>query len=391
MIGGTRSYEMGRRLVAYGHQVHMITSYRKEDYNRHRKWFQTDEDGIQVHWLPVLYSNKMNYKERIAAFLKFAWKAAVKAASINCDIIFATSTPLTIALPAVYASKKQKVPMVFEVRDLWPELPIAIGAIKNPLLVKCAKLLEQFAYNNSNYVITLSPGMKNGIMKTGYPEYKLGVIPNCCDLDLFDISLEFGISLRQKFDWLKDRPLVLYAGTIGKINGVEYLARLAREVWKLDSEVRFLVIGDGKEKEKLTNEAKNCGVLNKNFFMLPEVTKKEMAKWLSAATISTSLFVVLEEMWSNSANKFFDALAAGRPVAINYAGWQAELIIKTGSGIILDPNDINDAANVLVEKIRDFEWLANARKAAKQLAVNCFSRDKMGKKLEEILIEVVSK
>src|SRR5690625_4937567 len=148
MSGGTRSYEMARRLVAAGHDVHMITSWRQPDPAR-KNWFTTIEEGIKVHWLPVPYSNHMSYQERIKAFFRFAFQAGNKAKALQGDIVFATSTPLTIAIPAISASKKHRIPMVFEVRDLWPELPVAIGAIRNPALIWMAKKLELWAYKHS--------------------------------------------------------------------------------------------------------------------------------------------------------------------------------------------------------------------------------------------------
>ena len=168
MSGGTRSYETARRLVAMGHEVHIITSWRKNKKNK--SWFETNVEGIHVHWLPINYSNKMNYNSRIKAFLKFAIFSTLKTISIKGDIIFATSTPLTIAIPAVFASKKLNIPLVFEVRDLWPELPIAMGAIRNPILKFLAKKLEYFAYKNSSSVIALSPGMRDGVIASGYPK-----------------------------------------------------------------------------------------------------------------------------------------------------------------------------------------------------------------------------
>jgi len=145
MSGGTRSYEMARRMVAAGHEVQMVTSYREPGSNR-SEWFKTEEAGIQVHWYPVPYSNHMSFAQRIKAFFSFALAARKKAVELDGDIIFATSTPLTIALPAVSASRKKKIPMVFEVRDLWPEMPIAVGALKNPLMRFAAHKLEHWAY-----------------------------------------------------------------------------------------------------------------------------------------------------------------------------------------------------------------------------------------------------
>lgn len=388
MTGGTRSYEMARRLVQYGHEVHIITSYRQSDGIK-KAWFVTDEDGIQVHWLSIPYSNKMGYGERIQAFLRFAWNATIKASLLKADLVFATSTPLTIALPAVYASKRQKIPMVFEVRDLWPELPIAVGALKNPILIKAAKWLEHFAYNNSKRIIALSPGMKDGIVKTGYPADMVEVIPNSCDLELFDVDSDLGKQLRQKNEWLEDRPLVIYTGTIGIINGVDYLARLACAVREIDKDIRFLVIGEGKGEYKLKEEAERLGVLNKNFFIMPSKPKQEIPGWLSAADMATSLFLDIEAMWSNSANKFFDALAAGKPIAINYQGWQADLINEAGVGLVLNPNDVYVSAKELVEKINDRNWLISAGSAAKQLAIERFDRNTLAKELEAFLIKAI--
>lgn len=121
MPGGTRSYEMARRLVAMGHEVNMVTSWREPDGRK--DWFTTEQSGIKVHWLPVRYSNCMPYNQRIASFFKFAFCATYKAASLPADVVFATSTPLTIALPGICASLFRRVPMVFEVRDLWPAIP----------------------------------------------------------------------------------------------------------------------------------------------------------------------------------------------------------------------------------------------------------------------------
>jgi len=390
MAGSTRSYEMGRRLVGLGHEVHMVTSYWQKERLDIKKWFQSTEEGIRVHWLPLYYSNKMSYQERIKAFFKFAWKASAKASSLESDLIFATSTPLTIALPAVYAAKKQRVPMVFEVRDLWPDLPVAIGALRNPAAIYAARKLELFAYNNAEHIVALSPGMKEGIVKRGYPAEKVTVIPNNCDLKMFDVGPQEGKNLRVQHSWLKDRPLVIYTGTIGIINGVDYLAKLASVVLDLDPDIRFLVIGSGKDEKKLVEEAEKQGVLNRNFFIIPGgVPKNEVPAWLSASDLATSLFVDIEEMWANSANKFFDALAAGRPIAINYGGWQAEMLEATGAGLVLDPNDIKSSAITLAEKVRDQEWLSRAGNAARKLGAERFESNKLAGELEKVLLRAV--
>ena len=225
MSGIVRSYQMARRLVAMGHEVHMVTSDQQAAANTPR-WRESIEDGIHVHWAGVPYDNTMGYATRLRSFFTFAWRAARKAASLRGDLIFATSTPLTIAVPAVYASWRCKRPMVFEVRDLWPEVPIAIGAIRNPLLKAAARWLERFAYRNSERVVALAPGMREEIIATGYAADRVSVIPNGCDFDLFGDAAA-GRQLRAAHEWLGDRPLLVYTGTFTLLTGTTYLARLA--------------------------------------------------------------------------------------------------------------------------------------------------------------------
>jgi len=387
--GATRSYEMARRLVASGHEVDMVTSVRRPSDGGFKGWRQTEEAGIRVHWLYVPYSGSMLYPERMRAFFQFAWGAALKAASLDGDVVFATSTPLTIALPAVYAARRQKIPMVFEVRDLWPELPIAVGALRGWIPIALARWLERFAYRNAVQIVAFSDGMKEGVLRTGYPEERIHVIPNGADVDLFDVPAEAGQAFRRQFDWLQDRPLVVYTGAFGFINGVDYLARLAAAVEKLAPEVRFLALGSGKQEQYIRETAAQLNVLGRTFFMPGRFPKVEMPKILSAADMATSLFIDLPEMWANSANKFFDALASGTPVAINYQGWQAELLRETGAGIVLDVHDVESAANRLVQALRDRAWLRQAGATARRLAVERFSRDELAKQLEAVLLEAV--
>ena len=164
---------------------------------------------------------------RLTAFFEFAIRAARRARGIQGNVVFATSTPLTIAIPAVYAARRRRIPMVFEVRDLWPELPIAIGALKNPILRRAARMLERFSYSNSAAVVALSPGMAQGIVHAGYPREKIVVVPNASDLEFFQRNPSEGREFRRRMGIGEDKILVGYLGTLGRVNGVSYLVRLA--------------------------------------------------------------------------------------------------------------------------------------------------------------------
>ena len=314
--------------------------------------------------------------------------ASRRASSVDADVVFATSTPLTIAIPGILTARRRHLPMVFEVRDLWPELPIAIGALKGAVPIFLARRLERVAYHNSARVVALSPGMRDGVVATGYPADQVVVIPNSSDNSLFDVDPDVGRAWAGQDPWIGKRPLVVYIGTFGQINGVDYLARLAAAVKQRDPEVRFLAVGDGKMRRRLEQVARELGELNVNFRVLDPVAKQEVPAILSAATLASSLFVDLEPMWANSANKFFDALAAGVPVMINYGGWQSEILDETGVGFRAPVNDLETAADLLVARVRDEAWLESARTAARRLANERFDRDLLARELENTLLDV---
>ena len=386
MSGGTRSYEMARRFVKAGHEVHMITSQR-ENHTKAKGWSCEPIDGIYVHWLNVPYSNKMSFLKRIVAFIKFSVAAGLKAVNVKGDILFATSTPLTIALPGVFASKILRIPMVFEVRDLWPEVPIAIGALKHPILKKLAYILEKFAYKNSKHIVALSSGMAEGIKKTGYSDEKISIIPNSCDLELFNVKKNVDNIFVQFKNRSVDGHLIVYAGTLGEVNGVGYLVEIAHSMKSVNPKINFLIVGDGKENSTISVKANDLGVLGDNLWILPPVSKSKIPELLSAATLTSSFVIDLPELWNNSANKFFDSLAAARPIMINYEGWQADLLRETGAGFVVPPSDSILAANILNEFVSNESTVKESEKAALQLAIDRFDRDKLAIKLLGVLEE----
>jgi glycosyltransferase involved in cell wall biosynthesis len=228
--------------------------------------------------------------------------------------------------------------------------------------------------------------MKKGIEQAGYPPERVTVIPNGCDVDLFDVGSLPGRAVRQQYEWLGERPLVVYTGALGLINGVAYLARLAAAVATLDPEIRFAVIGEGREEELVRRTAHELGVLGRTFFMLPSIPKTEIPGWLSAADMATSVVIDIPELWANCANKVFDAFAAARPIAINHEGWLADLIHETDVGVVLPPHDHQRAGKELVRALRDPEWLGRARGAARRLSRDRFSRESLAARLEQVLV-----
>jgi glycosyltransferase involved in cell wall biosynthesis len=379
MPGSTRSYEFAKRLVARGDTVYVVTS----NWQGRSKLSFSKESGINVYWAPLSYSNKMNFIYRIFIFFKFLWFVKIIGQKLKYDLIIASSTPITVAIPALFLKKVKKVKLVLEIRDLWPQLPIAIGVLKSYLLIKIAKFLEKKAYLNSNQIISLSTGMDSELKKK-ISSNKLSVITNLSDIERFKIENKRGVAFRESISISEDSPLVVYAGAFGRINGLGYLIEIAKEINKVNSSVKFLLAGNGYEKEKLVHKAKKLDLINDSIIFLDYIPKNKMPDLLSAATIATSFFIDLPEMNHNSANKFFDGLAAGKPIMINYEGWQAELLNKTKAGFTIPKNNPKEAAKILNDVLINKEKINQMSLCSERLSLK-FDINTNYKKFEQVI------
>ena len=319
------------------------------------------------------------------AFIKFATYCAVHALKNDSDIVFATSTPLTVAIPAIIASRWHKAPLVFEVRDLWPEIPIAINAIGNPMLKFLAKQLEKLAYFSSEAVIALSPGMKEGIAKTGYSPKRIAVIPNFSNIEAFQLQSDSPSTFRQKRPWLQTKEIMMYAGSIGYMNGIMYAIEIAKKLMEINSNTCIVIIGDGAEKAKITKAAQRCGILNKTLFIESWIPKKEIPNAFNSAEIIATFFIDLPEMQINSSNKFFDGLASGKPIFINYGGWHSDLIETYKCGIVSWNKPTLQTAIEIDTAMKDKAWLKQSGQASLELAKTRFSLESQTEKFVKIL------
>ncbi len=233
--GGTRSYEFARRFVSRGHAVRMLTAAGGRE----------DVEGIEVVGVRGGYADYVSatatsYPRRMLAFARFALAATATALrGPRPDVIYATSPPLTMALPAMAAAARWRAPLVFEVRDLWPEAPIQMGALRNPLLRRAARLLERLVLRRATRVIALSPGIERGVVAAGAPPERVSLVPNGADLDLFHVAPE------------PERFRVSYFGTMGEANDLTAVVEAAR---LLDG-VEFVLMGDGKHRARLERSA----------------------------------------------------------------------------------------------------------------------------------------
>ena len=378
--GGTRSYWISQELLKRGHKVTMITSTNSANHK-----VASDEmiDGIHVIYLQNKYSNYMGALQRIRSFLRFMFKAiAVGRKQKNIDLVFATSTPLTVGAVAITLKWLKGWKYVFEVRDLWPEGLIQEG-ITNPIVVWALKLLERESYHKAEHVIALSPGMKDGVMKVGTKDGECTMIPNMSKPDKF-FPHERSESIIKQFDIKTDKFNLIHFGAMGFDNYNEYIieaARLAQEQGKLF--LNFILLGDGSTLPHLKEMVSNYQLTNIQF-----IGKQKMAivsEIVNCCDATITSFQNIPILATNSPNKLFDSLSAGKPIIVNSAGWTKDLVEQENCGCYVDPENPQELVDALIkmksDKALTKEWGENSRR----LSVEVFDKGILSAKVVDVL------
>jgi len=358
---GIRSYEMARRLIARGHQVTIVCgSYGGGETGLELPFIGGKRrgcvDGINIVEFDLAYSNSDGLVKRAKTFVSFALRSIGLALTERYDLVFATSTPLTAGIPGIFARWLRRKLFVFEVRDLWPELPKAMGVIRNPLILGAMSVLEWASYRSAHRLIGLSPGIVEGIAKRGVPRERIALIPNGCDLDIFAGEVEPWRPEQIKADDL----LAVFAGTHGLANGLDAVLDAAAELKRRGrDDIKLLLIGQGKLKQALYARAQ-CEGLDCVVFHEP-VNKSRLAGLMASADVGLQVLANVPAFYfGTSPNKFFDYIAAGLPILNNYPGWLAEMIRHNQCGFTVDPESPDAFADAL-------ERAANDRAAAKEM------------------------
>ncbi len=366
--GSIRSYYLARGLVEAGHEVTMLTAHKG---HREIKFV----DGINVHYLPVFYNNKFGFFKRIWSFLKFVYLARKESRLIGkMDLAYVMTTPLTTGFIATYLKRELDIPYYFEVGDLWPEAPVQMGVIKNRLLKKWLYSLEKQFYFEADKVIALSPAIRNSIERVS-PDTKVHVIPNMADCDFFHANFSVG-------DFSKTNEFqITYCGAIGRANYLEFLLDVAKESQLQQLPVKFNIIGDGSEVERLKRSARRLS----NVAFYPQSNKEEVKALLDESDATYISFKDVKILNTGSPNKLFDSLASGKLTIINFEGWIKNLVTRNKCGFYHDPK----SPVTFTRKLRIFlaspELLNRYQRNARKLAELHYDKELQVIKLLKIL------
>lgn len=341
-------------------------------------------DGIKVIYVKNEYSNYMSRMRKIKSFVSFlnlAIKEGCKQKDV--DMVYATSTPLTVGYVAFKLKKRKKFPYVFEVRDLWPEFPIQIGAIRNSLLIWFLRKLEKRIYENAEHVVALSPGMQDGIITTGTPREKTSMVPNMSKPDLF-YPHEVDMKVVKDFCIDTSKFNVIHFGSMGRANGLEYIIDAAKYVYdKGYDDINFIFMGHGATEPELKKRADSFGLNNIKF--LGNHKMKTVIEVVNACDASITTFKNLPILATNSPNKLFDSLSAGKPIIVNSAGWTKDLVEQGDCGFFVDPENPAALADMLIELKDKEELLIKWGKNARKLSEEVYDKSKLSAQVADVL------
>ena len=385
--GGTRSYEMAQRLIQAGHEVTIVCGLKEHGLGELDGPFRYGRregiiDGINVIEFNLPYSNHYNFWQRSFVFIHFALNSIGISLTLKYDLIFATSTPLTASIPGIVARWIRRKPFVFEVRDLWPELPREMGVITNKLVLSMMSVLEWISYHSAHRIICLAPGIVEGVIRRGIASERITLIPNGCDLQQFGPSVT---PWRPKI--VRDNQLLaVFTGAHGIANGLDAIIYAALELKKRNcTEIFILLVGDGKLKKDIRLQAHQEGLEQIVHFMDP-IPKIKLAELLAGADIGLQILANIPAFYyGTSPNKFFDYLSSGLPVLTNYPGWVANLVSENNCGFSIPPDDPIAFADALEAAHKNLQNLKQIGNNARFLSVKQFNRDELGKKFVECI------
>ncbi len=384
--GGTRHFELAAHLIQHGHQVTVIAS--PISYLSGQKTGQPQMEqplaGLTIRRVSTYSVLHRSFVHRVISFFSFMVSSFFAGLSTRqVDLIWGTSPPIFQGISAWLLARLKGVPFLFEVRDLWPAFAIAVGVLKNPILIKASLWLERFLYRHADRLMVNSPGYIQHVRQKG--AIKVDLIPNGADPTMFQPTHN-GMQFR-KAQNLEEKFIVLYAGAHGISNDLEVILRAA-SLLRDRNDIQFLLVGEGKEKPNLVRQAQEMGLQNLSF--LPPVPKNEMAEIFAAADVCIAILKPLELYRTTYPNKVFDSMASGKPVILAIDGVIREVVESAQAGVFAPPGDANALAGCIAQMADHPQRAAQMGQSGRQYVIDHFNRNKLAKDLVELLESMVT-
>ncbi len=355
--GGSRFNQMTKTWADQGHEVSVIAGMlqgaKKVDPRYKGKLFFLEKDfekNIDVYRCHVSEQYDVNFLGRLWAYFSFVFSgtwAGLFLVKGKYDALIVTSPPLFVGITGYILSKLKRIPLIFEVRDLWPESAVDTGVISNRALIKFSYKFESFIYRNSKRINVLTPAFREALIKKGIPKEKIFYIPNAADFSLAEkVAQSFDPKAFRKEEGIDDKFVITYMGAHGIAN---HLIQLIDAAEKLrDTNVLIQLIGGGPTKDMLKKEVKKRQLNNVRF--IKGVDKETAFKYILASDMGTAVLKKVDTFKTIYSNKTFDYMSCKKPILLAIDGVSRKLIEEAQCGVFAEPENAEDIA----EKIRGY-------------------------------------
>jgi len=352
-----RAYEMANKWIQMGHKVTMLTEFPNHPSGiippayKGKLFERMNLNGIDVVRVWVKASPVKNYSNRMLFYLTYILNAIIAGLILvrgKYDFLYATSPPLFVGVAALVLSRLKRIPMFFEVRDLWPETAVAIGELSNPLSISVATKLEEMCYQKAIQVVVVTHGMYDRLIQRGVSPEKLIIIPNGANTEMFTFKPIERNRIRNELG-LESKFIAIYAGIHGLAQGLDTVVQTAQILTETPN-IHFILIGDGPKKADILALAKSYNL--PNLTMLPEKPRELIPGYLSAADVALVPLRKTEIFKSTLPSKLFDAWACERPVILSIDGEARAVVETVKGGIFIPPEDPAKMAEALISLMK---------------------------------------
>jgi len=381
--------ESGHEITVIAGTVHYITGEKEEKYKG--KLVVKEEYCKNVNVLRTYVSESYNksFIGRLWGYFSFTFSSlwAILFHVKKHDVMIVTSPPLFVGITGILAKFFKRIPVVFEIRDLWPESAIDTGVLSNKFIIKIAYLVEKLSYRFANKINVLTPAFKQVLItKKGIAEDKICFIPNGADLDIFEPGPRDNW-VREEYN-LQDKFVVTYMGAHGVANHLDSLLDVAKE-FSEEENVVIVLIGDGMKKAELKKRSEIEGI--KNILFVESQPKHKIPDFCNASDICTAVLKKVETFKTVYPNKVFDYMSCAKPILLGIDGVARELVEQSGAGYYVDPEDAKGFADKIRELQRNKRLMADLGENGYKFVREHFSREALASKYISELERVVAK
>lgn len=399
--GGSRWNEMTKVWADKGHEITVLAGMmhyggNKKPEKYKGKYAVKNKQGNVTVWRSHVSENyNTSFIGRLFGYFSFVFSSlfvGLFKLEDRYDLIVVTSPPLFIGISGYILSRIKKIPFVFEVRDLWPESAIDTGVVTNKQIIKLSYWLEKFIYGKAVLINVLTPAFKSTLIekKNVAPE-KIIYIPNAADFSISDKYLtEFDVAAFKKENGFEDKFIVTYVGAHGVANCLEQLLETA-SIMK-ETNVLFLLIGQGMEKKKLLSKAENMKLDNVRF--IDSVPKAEVFKYIMASDLGASVLKKADAFKTVYSNKTFDYMSCKKPTLMAIDGVSRKLIESAQAGLFVEPENPSDCKEKILFYMNNPSILVEHGENGYRYAKSNFDRNVLAndyiKELNEIRIQLIT-